>query len=260
MYGRAEASALLTSSEARAMTRRSFLLTFTIFTVLLCGGATVLCMLIRFEPSRYADSAIPPGPIRTEKSKEFYTEFCALITALSNEHDLDAHFTDEQINSYFVEGFVQSGLDHHMLPEEISQPRLVFEPDRVRLAFRYGSGFWSTVISVDMKVWLAKGEANAVLLELESFQAGFVPISAQSILERISEVGRRNGIDVSWFRHEGHPVALLRFQADQPRTPLQLQAVRLEQGAVTIQIRANDGVPARNNPPVADASLHPLGE
>jgi hypothetical protein len=242
------------------MTRRSFFLAVAIVAVLLCGGATALCMVVRYEPKRYADAAIPPGPIRTEKSREFYTVFCGLLTALNNEHDWDARFTDEQINSYLVEGFVQSGLDRRLLPEDISQPRLVFEPDRIRLAFRYGTGFWSTIISVDIRVWLARGEPNVVALELEGFQAGFLPISAQSLLERISEVGRQNGIDVTWYRHNGHPVALLRFQADQPRAILQLQAVRFEQGAITIQIRANDSTPARTNPPVADAALQPPAE
>ena len=39
---------------------------------------------------------------------------------------------------------------------------------------------------------------------------------------------------MSWYRHEGHPVALLRFQANQARPTLRLKVVSFEQGQVTI--------------------------
>jgi hypothetical protein len=232
------------------MSRHSFYLAIGTFLVLACGGGAVVLVLLHHEPQQYRLAAVPPGADRAEHSKEFFTEFCQLMSSLSddgppNQPGWSARFTDVQINSFFDEQFVQSGLSEKLLPEGISQPRLVFEPDRARLAFRYGTGFWSTVISIDLKVWLAQGEANAVALELEGFHAGVLPIAAQSLLERISEVGRQNGIDVNWYRHNGHPVAILRFQADQPRPTLQLQAVQLKQGEITITGRSGDGPGAR---------------
>ncbi len=230
------------------MSRRSFHLAIGIFGVLFCGGAAAVLALLRHEPPQYRHAAVPPGSDRTKHSNEFLREFCQLYNALGPEDtapDWCVHFTDEQINSYFDEHFVQSRLSEKLLPEGISEPRLLFEPDRVRMAFRYGSGFWSTIISIDMKVWLPKGEANSVALELEGFHAGALPIAAQSLLERISEVGRQNGIEVGWYRHDGHPVAVLRFQAEQPRPTLQLQAVQVEQGAITITGKSGDGNGAR---------------
>src|SRR5262249_18824491 len=153
-----------------------------IFLLLTCGGATGLLLLIRYEPRRYVLATVPPGPVRTDRSKEFCAEFSNLISAIGSDRDWYAQFTDEQINSYFDEHFVQQGLDVRLLPEGISQPRLVIERDKVRLAFRYGSGFWSTVISVDLRVWLARNEPNVVGLKLEGFHAGALPISAQSLL------------------------------------------------------------------------------
>jgi hypothetical protein len=239
------------------MSRRSVLVAVGIFLLLTCGGATALLLLVRYEPAPYVQSTVPPGPVRSDRSKEFCTEFSNLVSAIGSERDWYARFTDEQINSYFDEHFVQQGLDVRLLPEGISQPRLVIEADKIRLAFRYGSGFWSTVISVDLRVWLARNEPNVVALKLEAFHAGALPISAQSLLERISEVGRQNGIDVNWYRHEGHPVALLRFQADQARPTLQLLAVQLERGAITIQGRSNEPVPGRAEVPAPALALKP---
>ena len=247
------------------MSRRSFYLAIAIFLILTCGGGAAVLVLLRLEPRQYRQAAVPAGAARAEHSKEFLNEFCQLISALDDQGDHPdkpvwyAHFTDEQINSYFDEHFVQSGMSEKLLPEGISQPRLVFEPDRARLAFRYGSGFWSTVISIDLKVWLAKGEANAVALELEGFHAGALPIAAQSLLERISEVGRQNGIEVNWYRHNGHPVALLRFQADAPRPTLQLQAVQLKQGEITLTGRAGDGPGQRTQLTLPDLARALMG-
>jgi len=242
------------------MSRRSFFVAVGIFLLLTCGGATGALVLVRYEPPPYVHAAVPPGSLRTEKSKEFTMKFSNLISDIGSEREWYAHFTDEQINSYLDENFVQSGLDTRLLPEGISQPRLVIDANKIRLAFRYGNGFWSTVISIDMRLWLAKEEPNVVALELEAFRAGALPIAAQSLLEQVSEVGRQNGIDVNWYRHtNGHPVALLRFQADQARPTLQLLGVQLEQGAITVKGRSNEPIPA-GQVPVPQLSLKPRTE
>jgi hypothetical protein len=162
----------------------------------------------------------------------------------------DADFTEEQINSFFDEGFIHSGINERLLPDGISQPRVAIEPDLVRVMFRYGKNPWSTVISIDLKVWLAGKETNVVALELQSFRAGSLPISAQSLLERISDALRRNNVDVSWYRHNGNPVAVLRFQSDPQRPSVQLKRLEIEQGRILLHGSSSDGSsPAAMLPP-----------
>jgi hypothetical protein len=235
------------------MSRRSFVLAVGILVLLTGVAATGLVLLVRYVPGRYTQASLPPGPERTERSREFEREVAALVNAMGSERTWGGSFTEEQINSYFDEKLVQSNTDELLLPKGISQPRVVIEPGRIRLAFRYGVGFWSTVISVDVRVWVAKGEPNVVALELESFRAGLLPMSAQSVLQHVEEVGRLKSIDVTWYRlpSNGHPVALLRFQSDPSRTSLLLEAVQLEQGAIKIQGRSNDGGALRAQGPVA---------
>jgi hypothetical protein len=237
------------------MSRRSFIVAVAIFLLLTCGGATSALLLVRYEPHPYLQAAVPPGAVRAQRSEEFTRKFSNLFYDINNEQVWYAHFTDEQINSYFEENFVQSGLDARLLPEGISQPRLVIEPNRLRLAFRYGRGFWSTVISVDLRPWVVEKEPNVVALELEGFHAGALPIATQSLLEQVADVGRQNGIDVTWYRHNnGHPVALLRFQADQARPTLQLLAVQLDRGAITVKGRSNEAGPWHGPVPLSDAA------
>src|SRR5262249_559297 len=122
----------------------------------------------------------PPGPERAQRSQEFKAEFSQLTTAVINHRDdLDIRLTDEQINSYFAEDFKRSGLSERLLPEKISEPRVLLEPGKVRLAFRYGSGLWSTIITIDFGLWLPSAETNVVALELQGLHAGSLPIRAQ---------------------------------------------------------------------------------
>jgi hypothetical protein len=226
------------------MRRRSLLVATGLFALFACGAAGTFSVLVHHVPNYYAGAEVPAGPQRTQRSHEFLQSFTNLLSSLQKSDDQPewrADFTEEQINSYFSEAFVTSGVEKQLLPENISLPRIVFEPGKLRIAFRYGRGFWGTVVSIDMRVWVAKDEANVVALQLVGFHAGALPISAQSLLEPMAEVGRQHGIDVSWYRHEGHPVALLRFQADQARPTLELQQVQVAQGAITVQGRFNDG-------------------
>jgi hypothetical protein len=231
------------------MSRRSFLVSLGLG-LLLLGGLATPCLLLAYEPALYARAAVPPGQERARRSRECFQEFLDLYADATNGDRTDGwavQFTDEQINSYLDEDFLKQGLAPHLLPRGVSGPRLVFdEPDKVHLGFRYDVGGWSTVISIDLRVWLAEKEPNVVCLEIEGFHAGALPISAQSLLEHVSETARERGIDVGWYRRDGHPTAALRFLADQPRTTLLLQDVRVGKGTFTVRGRSLDPSAALN--------------
>ena len=218
------------------MTRKAVFL--GIGTLLFCSGlAAALLLLVWHEPDFYVRGALPPGEERRRHSGEFQSDFlsfCNTINSSSQDPKFSASFTDLRINSYFDEDFVRSGIAQRVLPEGITQPRIAIEPKKIRLAFRYGSGAWSAVISIDLRVWLADRNRSIVGLELQSLHAGSVPISAQSLLERVSEAARQQNIEVTWYRLNGNPAALLRFQADRQHPTIKLQQLQLLQGMLLI--------------------------
>ena len=217
------------------MSRKSLLLAIGIVLLVVGGVGAALVLLVRHEPEFYRRGALPPGPARIEHNKAFMTECGHLISSIaSREPKWYATFTDAQINSYFDEEFLVSGTDKTFLPDGISAPRVAIEPDKIRLAFRYGQGTWSTIVSIDLRVWLAKKEPNVVALELQALHAGSLPISSQSLLEHINEGCQRKNIDVKWYRHNGNPVALLKFQSDGPRPTVQLSQLELRPGLLVI--------------------------
>ncbi|MFO0876934.1 MAG: hypothetical protein U0840_06140 [Gemmataceae bacterium] len=223
------------------MSRRSFLVAIGSMILLTGLMGTFLVTLLRFEPEHHRRAAIPPGEKRTRLSQEFLSEFSEFVSAIGTDKaGWYGRFSDEQINSYLDEAFLRCGLGEKLLPDGISEPRVVFEQDRLRLSFRYRSGLLNSVVSISMRVWLPRIETNLVAVQIEGFQAGAMPFTAQWLLERISESARQQGIEVTWYRLDGLPVALLRFQADQPRSTLQLKGIQLEQGRITVHGRSSD--------------------
>src|SRR5262249_44165229 len=109
---------------------------------------------------------------------------------------------------------------------------------------RYGKGTWSTVISIDFGIWLASGEPNVLVLELEAFRAGAMPIAAQSILQHITDAVRNNNnnVELNWYRNPatGRPCAVLRIQPDQKRPNILLETFQIEQGRMVIGCRFNN--------------------
>lgn len=220
------------------MSRRSFLVAVGIVVLLVGGLTTALLLLVQHEPEYYRRAMITQGERRTKLSQEFLSEFSEFWSALSGDRDWYARFTDEQINSYFDEAFTHCGLAEKLLPERICEPRIIFEQDRMRLAFRYRGRIFNPVVSVTLRIWLPSTETNVIALQLEGISAGLVPFTAQWLLEHISETARQNGIEVQWYRHQGHPVALLRFQADQARPTLQFKGVQFDNGSITLHGRS----------------------
>jgi hypothetical protein len=227
------------------MSRKSFLLGLLIV-VLVAGVGTGLLMLVRHEPEFYLKNAQPPGKERKQRSGKFIEEFAQFCQDVRDYQKWDARFEEECINSYFDEQFVaEEGLAEKVLPEGITAPRIAIEEDQIRLAFRYRLGPVSTIISIDMRMWLAPKEPNVVALELRGLHAGSLPIAAQSLLEQVSEAARQNNIDVTWYRHRGNPVALLRFQADQDHPTVRLDHLVLHKGLIEIHGRSAESAPLR---------------
>ena len=207
---------------------------------LLLSAAVVVFLLLKHEPGFYERASLAATKERHKLSVQFASSFAQFYQDVTSSREWRALFPQDAINSFFQEQFVPDGWSDRVLPEGITEPRVAIEHDRLCLAFRYNLGFMTTVISIDMCVWLAPKDPNAVVLELKSLHAGALPIAAQSLLEQVSETARQNNIDVTWYRHEGNPVALLHFQADQDRPTFRLEHLALDNQRIEIFGRSTE--------------------
>jgi hypothetical protein len=232
------------------MRRKSLLIVAGIAILTVGAILTALALLARHEPHFWREAAVAPGKVRQDQSKKFVSQFVSTVNAIIDRRaEWQASFSEAQINSFFEEDFLSPGYADKLLPDNVTQPRVVLQQDKIRLAFRYGKPPWSTVISIDFRVWLAPKECNVVVLELQSLHAGSLPISAHSLLEQLSEIIRKRNIDVTWYRHNGNPAAVLRFQTDQPRPTVQLLQLQLGNGMLRLAGRSLESVPSTASAP-----------
>lgn len=234
-----------------AMTRKSLLLG-TLTVALIAGASVAVAGLLLHEPDFYYRCAIPEGQERRVRAGEFLSEFGMFVDKIQHDdRDWDARFTEQGINSYFDESFVPSGIAKRVLPEGVSRPRIAIETDRVRLAFHYGTGMMNTVVSIDLRAWLPAKERNVIALELQGLHAGSLPMSAQTLQQRMTDAARPQNIDVTWYRHNGNPVAIMRFQADRARPTVRLKQLELRPGCIRVKGSATE--------PAALGALMPMG-
>ena len=205
------------------------------FVVLVLVG---LVAMIKSEPTFYTQAELPEGSQRTQLSNAAKERYSEILSILSKD-SWEVEFTADQINAFFQEDYYLLGGDEN-LPDGFHQPRVKIEDGKMRVGVRYGKGGWSTIMSMEMKVWKVKGETNTLAVEIISLQAGSLPLSTRTILEDISEAVRRENIDIKWFRQDGHPVAIMRFQADQTRPTFQFDDIELKTGKLTISGRSTE--------------------
>ena len=223
------------------MSRKSLVLAISIVVVFGGGAGASIVLLLRYEPSFYRHAAIPPGHQREEWSKDFGANFGSkVLSPIGNEQEWREDFKEEVINSFLAEQFGPSDGAENPFPRDISDPRFSLKKDRVSLGFRYHHGAINTIVSVEMRPWLASKEPNVLVLEFLSLHAGAIPVSAQWLLDRIAESARKYDIDASYYRYDKRPVVVLRFPNYRDMPSFQLREFRSGPGFVRVSGRASE--------------------
>ena len=204
--------------------------------LLLAGIAGGVIAALKHEPSFYQRCAMEPGETRKQQSEQFMKQFWKLINRIiDGRGQWSFHFTEAQTNCYFEEDFVRLGDAEALAKLGVRSPRVHFDKDTMRVAFRYGSGIWSTVLTYEVRVWLVPKEVNTLAVEILQRKAGGLPIAAQSLLNDFKELARNKNIDVTWYRHDGNPVALIRFPNSRTRPNAQLLRFEVANGQLVIE-------------------------
>jgi hypothetical protein len=232
------------------MWRRSKLLALLV----LLGGLTVVVgvvvYLVKLEPEFYVatlNAQAWDGDLA--KSARLVNRAQELKNEIRSAPEWGAEFTAAELNCFFADNLGPKGGLSSLLPEKTHDPRIAIEGDRLKLGFRYGRGFWSTVIWVELRIWLVAEESNLVGVEVCDLRAGRIPLAAQSILDSITESAHESNVDVTWYRNGPNPVGLFRFFADQPRVTAQILTVVLADGKVVVAGRTSLDQPAAATPP-----------
>jgi hypothetical protein len=207
-------------------------------TLLLLGGSiTALGAVLKHEPSFYRHNQIDAGGARKDLASTFLREFGQMtLNIKAKVPDWGCEVSEAQMNCFFEEAFAQLGEAEALRKLNISSPNVTLENDnRVRLAFRYGSGWFSSIISYDLKIWLVPREPNMIAVEILKARAGALPISSHAILQQLCEFGHQQNYKVTLYRHEGNSVAVVELQPYQPHPWAIMTRLKVDQGKLTIR-------------------------
>lgn len=211
--------------------------------LLLVGGVSaclaVVGLLAKRQPAFYSSVMSTHDSWETrERAAHLLTRVQDLKNEIRSKQEWGDTFTAEDLNCFFAENMhPDSGLCS-MLPAGLHSPRVAIEGDRIKIGFMYGEGFWSSVVWVELRVWLVENEVNLIGVEVCDLRTGSLPVGAQSILDSISEAARNSNIEVTWYRHGSNPVGLFRLYADQSQPNSQLLTLDVEDGRIIMAGRS----------------------
>lgn len=208
--------------------------------LILAGLATGLVVLLRHEPAYYRRAEVPPGSRRAQLSADFYRQVSTLLSLLNDpepDRQWQLRLTPEQLNSYLAEGFIESHLDRTELPQHVQQIRVVFGMDTVMTGFRYGEGTWSVVVTVELRLWISPHETDTLMVQIRRVRVGAIPVPVRYVQELLAASLRRRNLEIQWYRHEGLPVAVVRFQSSRRAPTFRLETLRIEPGQFLLQGR-----------------------
>jgi hypothetical protein len=220
--------------------------------LLLLVGVVGVCLggvfyLAKREPDFYNRSPDPEEFDTQERAAQLLTRVQDLKNDIRSRSEWGETFTAEELNCFFVEKMGRKGGLASLLPEGVHSPRVAIDGDRLKIGFKYGEGFWSTVVWVELKVWLVKDEPNLVAVEVCDLRTGSLPVGSQSVLDSISESAREWNMEVTWYRNGSNPVGLFRFFANQAGQPSsRILTLKVEDGKIVVA-----GQSASDQSPVA---------
>lgn len=154
----------------------------------------------------------------------------ALARSARQQGDWSAVFTAEEINGWLGVDLPQSFPE--LLPAEISQPRIRLSPGHATIACRYRENAVSTVISLNLELYVA--EPNVLALRIHNIRAGAIPIPLSQVLDGVTEAAKSMNLRLRWGQAKGDPVALLTLPSTLGRDKIayRLDKIDLRQDAI----------------------------
>ena len=158
----------------------------------------------RVRPFYAAALELDPQTLETG-SRELESRATVLYSEARQAGQWQAAFTADQINGWLALQLAEVYAD--ALPDDISEPRVAIDDDRLTLGFRARRGGVDTVVSADATVMLT--DEGDVAIRLLSVQAGSLPLPVMQVADDVSRACQELSLPVRWTQVDGQPVALV---------------------------------------------------
>jgi hypothetical protein len=202
--------------------------------VVVVGAPLLFWALLSYQPHFYRELVARRPERSRQQARHFVAQSLQLRNDIMNEPRWEAAFSDQQVNAWLAEDLVTHFADQ--IPPGVRDPRVIFEADRVILAFKLEEGPFPSVITVMVRLQVP--EENVLALTLEKIQAGMLPVPADKLLERITAHALAHGLDVRWEHDGTFPVAMIHYQVHHRRRDIVLEHLDVRNGHIRLSGRS----------------------
>jgi hypothetical protein len=198
-------------------------------------AAVWLWRTTRYVPEFYeaAVQASPPNvPAEVEGLRE---EFSHLRGDASRPGSWNAEFTDDQINAWLIQ---QLMVDYpSLLPQGVSDPRVVIRDGRLLAAARFRNEHFDTVVSVELTAELTP-QPNVLAVRFMNLKAGALPLPIGRLIDGLTREAAKRSLDIRWQSDDTGNVALVTIPSDHPKyphKPVIVESIRFAEGTLIIE-------------------------
>ncbi len=152
----------------------------------------------------------------------------------------ELRITEQQVNGWLAQ---QLPAEYpNLLPPGVSEPRLAFGEEQIRLACRYEGADIATVLSADVRV-VPGEEPNEVHLQLVAARAGLVPIPLGPLYESLAELAERAPAEIEWDATTNPPTAQVQIPErwEEIRGRLIVDAIEIGEGQISLSGHVEPG-------------------
>jgi hypothetical protein len=199
---------------------------------LLAVGVLILYQAAQREPEFYQHALSVEVENHEEAGDQLEQSVLDLHNDVRQAGTWEAVFTDEQVNGWFASDMPDKF--PKVLPPGTQEPRVVIDPEGIRVACRFDNGKLKTVVSFALDVDLTT-ETNTLAIRISKLRAGALPVPLKQILDKITAAGRRGNVPLRWTQVEGDPVALVTVPVtheDYAHREIYLDSIALQDGAL----------------------------
>lgn len=180
-------------------------------------------------PEFYTRALVKPPAEQKQASDEMLQNASALAGDVQREGRWDAVFTQSQINGWLAVDLVENHTNS--LPPGVSDPRVGIAPGRATLACRYSLAGVSTILNVELEIYMP--EPTIIAVRILNARAGAIPIPLKGVLESISKGAVTRGIALQWSQIDGDPVALVTIPPGRDKdTIYRFEVIELREGEI----------------------------
>jgi hypothetical protein len=181
------------------------------FVCLLVGTLYGLKYLAQKPPEFYSqiistEESTPSAQVH-EKAQSLEQDLIQLRNDLANDPEWSIRLTDNAINAWLAENSLQSLSAE--IPPEVSDLRVKFELERVRIAFQWRGRPLQSVVSITLRPELTG--SNEIQIGIAEIQAGVLPIGLSRLKEIIEDAIPTDGQQVQWVESESVPTLKLKI-------------------------------------------------